>query len=162
MRIRNPALKITDIRYSTVVDYLPRNMFSYFFTILSERKNWTGSGYRKAWRWWIRDQRNAFFLFRDTSPGYCIYFDRKRRSHPDFRRKLREKRKAAARSGAGSSGFAMPDLSDGEAVQRFFLQVLWPPETESLNIRNDPNPYSGPVDPWALLKAKRVWSVKRF
>ena len=25
--------------------------------------------------------------------GYCIYFDRKRRSHPEFRRKLREKRK---------------------------------------------------------------------
>jgi hypothetical protein len=72
-------------------------------------------------------------LYWETSSGYCIYFDRKRRSHPDFRRKLREKRKAAARSGAGSSGFAMPDLSDGEAVQRFFLQVLclWPPETGS-------------------------------
>jgi import receptor subunit TOM20 len=55
--------------------------------------------------------------------GYCIYFDRKRRSHPDFRRKLREKRKSAARSGAGSSGPTLPDFSDQEAVQRFFLQV---------------------------------------
>ena len=25
--------------------------------------------------------------------GYCIYFDHKRRSHPDFKKKLREKRR---------------------------------------------------------------------
>eukprot|EP00088_Acartia_fossae_P002496 TRINITY_DN11010_c0_g1_i1.p1 TRINITY_DN11010_c0_g1~~TRINITY_DN11010_c0_g1_i1.p1 ORF type:complete len:181 (-),score=62.05 TRINITY_DN11010_c0_g1_i1:656-1198(-) len=56
--------------------------------------------------------------------GYCIYFDRKRRSHPDFRRKLREKRKAAAKGGSGGSGIALPDFSDQEAVQRFFLQEV--------------------------------------
>ena len=79
--------------------------------------------------------------------GYCIYFDRfvhytlvgykkrefsistfffrrKRRSHPDFRRKLREKRKAAARGGNDSSGPQLPDFSDQEAVQRFFLQEV--------------------------------------
>jgi len=56
--------------------------------------------------------------------GYCIYFDQKRRSHPDFRRKLREKRKAAAKSGAKSSGPQLPDFSDQEAVQRFFLQEV--------------------------------------
>merc|ERR1711902_178622 len=56
--------------------------------------------------------------------GYCIYFDRKRRSHPDFRRKLREKRKAASRGGGSSSGPQLPDFSDQEAVQRFFLQEV--------------------------------------
>jgi len=56
--------------------------------------------------------------------GYCIYFDQKRRSHPDFRRKLREKRKAAAKQGGKSSGPQLPDFSDQEAVQRFFLQEV--------------------------------------
>jgi len=56
--------------------------------------------------------------------GYCIYFDRKRRSHPDFRRKLREKRKAASRGGGSNSGPQLPDFSDQEAVQRFFLQEV--------------------------------------
>jgi len=56
--------------------------------------------------------------------GYCIYFDRRRRSHPDFRRKLREKRKAMAKGGSTSSGPALPDFADQEAVQRFFLQEV--------------------------------------
>merc|ERR1712107_759689 len=56
--------------------------------------------------------------------GYCIYFDRKRRSHPDFRRKLREKRKAANKSRGDNDGAALPDFSDQEAVQRFFLQEV--------------------------------------
>ena len=55
--------------------------------------------------------------------GYCIYFDRSRRSHPDFKRKLREKRKAAAKGASNSSGITLPDFADQEAVQRFFLQV---------------------------------------
>ena len=54
--------------------------------------------------------------------GYCIYFDKKRRSNPDFKRKLREKRKAASKGGS-SSGPALPDFGDQESVQRFFLQV---------------------------------------
>jgi import receptor subunit TOM20 len=56
--------------------------------------------------------------------GYCIYFDRKRRSHPEFRRKLREKRKAAAKATAKNSGPTLPDFTDQEAVQRFFLQEV--------------------------------------
>jgi len=56
--------------------------------------------------------------------GYCIYFDRSRRSHPDFKRKLREKRKAAAKGASNSSGIALPDFADQEAVQRFFLQEV--------------------------------------
>ena len=49
---------------------------------------------------------------------------RKRRSHPDFKRKLREKRKAANRAGGSSSGPQLPDFRDQEAVQRFFLQEV--------------------------------------
>ena len=56
--------------------------------------------------------------------GYCIYFDHRRRSHPDFRRKLREKRKAATKGSGTAAGPALPDFSDQEAVQRFFLQEV--------------------------------------
>ena len=31
--------------------------------------------------------------------GYCIYFDHKRRSHPDFKKKLREKRRKLKQGG---------------------------------------------------------------
>ena len=47
------------------------------------------------------------------------------RSHPDFKRKLREKRKAANKVGKTGSGPALPDLTDNEAVQRFFFQVVF-------------------------------------
>jgi import receptor subunit TOM20 len=58
--------------------------------------------------------------------GYCVYFDRKRRSDPFFRQKLREKRRKAKQSGKGkeNSSFEIPDLKDTEAVQRFFLQEV--------------------------------------
>lgn len=58
--------------------------------------------------------------------GYCVYFDRKRRSDPDFKRRLKEKRKQGG-SGSkkgGSGGPSLPDFSDQEAVQRFFLQEV--------------------------------------
>uniref|UniRef100_A0AAY4D0N9 Translocase of outer mitochondrial membrane 20 n=1 Tax=Denticeps clupeoides TaxID=299321 RepID=A0AAY4D0N9_9TELE len=48
--------------------------------------------------------------------GYCIYFDRKRRSDPDFKRRLRERRK--------NQGGNLPDLKDAEAVQKFFLEEI--------------------------------------
>merc|ERR1739838_1188595 len=58
--------------------------------------------------------------------GYCIYFDRKRRSAPDFKQKLREKRRNASKKGSSgsNSGPPLPDFSDQEAVQRFFLQEV--------------------------------------
>lgn len=60
--------------------------------------------------------------------GYCVYFDRKRRAAPDFKAKLKERRAkagAASRgSKGGSGGSAMPDFTDQEAVQRFFLQEV--------------------------------------
>ncbi|KAI0239523.1 Mitochondrial import receptor subunit TOM20-like protein [Lamellibrachia satsuma] len=59
--------------------------------------------------------------------GYCIYFDRKRRSDPLFKQKLLEKRKKANKpstgGGSGSSS-EMPDLRDTESMQRFFLQEV--------------------------------------
>ncbi|KDR12600.1 mitochondrial import receptor subunit TOM20 homolog [Zootermopsis nevadensis] len=56
--------------------------------------------------------------------GYCIYFDRKRRSDPNFKKKLRERRKARRGAAIKSSGTKLPDLKDHEAVQRFFLQEV--------------------------------------
>ena len=58
--------------------------------------------------------------------GYCLYFDSRRRSAPDFKRKLRERRRIAAKKAAQNRGPPLPDFSDQEAVQRFFLQeVSW-------------------------------------
>ncbi|XP_066157004.1 mitochondrial import receptor subunit TOM20 homolog [Euwallacea fornicatus] len=58
--------------------------------------------------------------------GYCIYFDKKRHEDPDFKKKLRERRKA--KKAASSSGkrckTIFPDMKDHEAVQRFFLQEI--------------------------------------
>ncbi|XP_060247763.1 mitochondrial import receptor subunit TOM20 homolog isoform X1 [Meriones unguiculatus] len=65
--------------------------------------------------------------------GYCIYFDRKRRSDPNFKNRLRERRKkqklAKERAGLSKHNFCMfcfqlPDLKDAEAVQKFFLEEI--------------------------------------
>lgn len=56
--------------------------------------------------------------------GYCLYFDRTRRSAPDFKKKLREKRRHAAKKASNNKGPALPDFSDQEAVQKFFLQEV--------------------------------------
>ena len=52
----------------------------------------------------------------------CIYFDRKRPSDPNFKNRLRERRKKQklAKERAGLS--KLPDLKDAEAVQKFFLE----------------------------------------
>ena len=55
--------------------------------------------------------------------GYCIYFDHKRRSAPDFKEKLKAKRKRAA-TGGGGNKFALPNFSDQEAIQKFFLHEV--------------------------------------
>jgi len=55
--------------------------------------------------------------------GYCVYFDQQRRNDPNFKRKLREKRKQ--RRLAKSSGASkLPDLRDQEAVQKYFLSEV--------------------------------------
>ncbi|XP_034947123.1 mitochondrial import receptor subunit TOM20 homolog B-like [Chelonus insularis] len=54
--------------------------------------------------------------------GYCYYFDKKRRNDPDFKKKLRERRRA--RKQAQKAGSQIPDLKDPEIVQKFFLQEV--------------------------------------
>ncbi|XP_015511869.1 mitochondrial import receptor subunit TOM20 homolog [Neodiprion pinetum] len=54
--------------------------------------------------------------------GYCFYFDQKRRGDPDFKKKLRERRRA--RKQAQKAGTKIPDLKDHEAMQRFFFQEV--------------------------------------
>ncbi|KAL3284097.1 hypothetical protein HHI36_018265 [Cryptolaemus montrouzieri] len=58
--------------------------------------------------------------------GYCIYFDQKRHNDPDFKKKLRERRrvKKAAAGGAKRTNTVFPDMKDHEAVQKFFLQEI--------------------------------------
>ncbi|XP_067847632.1 mitochondrial import receptor subunit TOM20 homolog [Heptranchias perlo] len=57
--------------------------------------------------------------------GYCIYFDRKRRSAPDFRVKLRERRRKQQQQDKGNDCIGkLPDLKDVEAVQKFFLEEV--------------------------------------
>jgi len=57
--------------------------------------------------------------------GYCIYFDRQRRSDPQYRKKLREKRKNRNNAAGGSgSKTVLPDMKDPEAVQQFFLREV--------------------------------------
>uniref|UniRef100_A0A336MKZ6 CSON002649 protein n=1 Tax=Culicoides sonorensis TaxID=179676 RepID=A0A336MKZ6_CULSO len=54
--------------------------------------------------------------------GYCIYFDHKRRSDPEYKKKVRDRRRRQKKSGAKRT--QMPNLQDHEAVQRFFLQEI--------------------------------------
>ncbi|KAL0273692.1 UNVERIFIED_CONTAM: hypothetical protein PYX00_006313 [Menopon gallinae] len=55
--------------------------------------------------------------------GYCIYFDNKRRSDPNFRKRLRERRKQA-REEAFAIRSQIPPLKDSDAIQKFFLQEV--------------------------------------
>ncbi|XP_023247264.1 mitochondrial import receptor subunit TOM20 homolog [Copidosoma floridanum] len=54
--------------------------------------------------------------------GYCFYFDQKRRSDPEFRQKLRERRKA--KKSAQNVSSKIPNLKDHELVQKFFIQEV--------------------------------------
>jgi len=44
--------------------------------------------------------------------GYCMYYDKKRRSEPDFKAKLREKRRMAAKKAALSKDQRLPGISN--------------------------------------------------
>ncbi|XP_060604136.1 mitochondrial import receptor subunit TOM20 homolog [Ruditapes philippinarum] len=60
--------------------------------------------------------------------GYCIYFDKKRRSDPDFRQKLKEKRRKNANKptsrGGSASTTKFPDPNNQEACQQYFMQEI--------------------------------------
>ncbi|XP_076831440.1 translocase of outer mitochondrial membrane 20 [Brachyhypopomus gauderio] len=56
--------------------------------------------------------------------GYCVYFDRKRRSDPNFKKILRERRMKQKISQEKSGLARLPDLKDPGAVQQFFLDEI--------------------------------------
>ncbi|KAG7492923.1 mitochondrial import receptor subunit TOM20 homolog B [Megalops cyprinoides] len=56
--------------------------------------------------------------------GYCIYFDRKRRSDPNFKNRLRERRRKQKQAKEKAGLARLPDLKDPEAVQKFFLEEI--------------------------------------
>ncbi|XP_037534075.1 translocase of outer mitochondrial membrane 20 [Nematolebias whitei] len=56
--------------------------------------------------------------------AYCIYFDRKRRSDPRFKEKLRERRRKQNVCSENAGLSKLPDLKDPEAVQKFFLEEI--------------------------------------
>ncbi|KAH8299313.1 hypothetical protein KR044_000347 [Drosophila immigrans] len=59
--------------------------------------------------------------------GYCIYFDKKRRNEPDYKKKVRERRRRNRKTGSAKQG--MPNLNDHEAIERYFLQEIQLGET---------------------------------
>uniref|UniRef100_A0A8C2BZC8 Mitochondrial import receptor subunit TOM20 homolog n=1 Tax=Cyprinus carpio TaxID=7962 RepID=A0A8C2BZC8_CYPCA len=54
--------------------------------------------------------------------GYCVYFDRKRRSDPNFKTRLREQLYEGDE--VWFFIFQLPDLKDAAAVQKFFLDEI--------------------------------------
>ncbi|KAA0707376.1 B Mitochondrial 20 kDa outer membrane protein [Triplophysa tibetana] len=56
--------------------------------------------------------------------GYCIYFDKKRRSDPNYKNQLRERRRKQKVAQDKSGLSKLPDLKDAEAVQKFFLEEI--------------------------------------
>jgi len=59
--------------------------------------------------------------------AYCVYFDKKRRSDPLFKEKLRKKRNEQRKKKQESSKMntsEMPDLRDYESVQKFFINEV--------------------------------------
>nr|XP_032818383.1 mitochondrial import receptor subunit TOM20 homolog isoform X4 [Petromyzon marinus] len=56
--------------------------------------------------------------------AYCFYFDRKRRNAPDFKSKLRQRRKRMQQNQELSNVPKLPDMKDPEAVQKFFLEEV--------------------------------------
>lgn len=55
--------------------------------------------------------------------GYCIYFDKKRRSDPEYKKKVRDRRRRQRKTGASTKS-EMPNLNDHEAIERYFLQEI--------------------------------------
>ncbi|KAK9510342.1 hypothetical protein O3M35_005148 [Rhynocoris fuscipes] len=63
-------------------------------------------------------------IFGTLFVGYCVYFDRQRRKDPNFKKKLRERRKANKVKCPTKDCVQLPDLRDHEAVQQFFLHQV--------------------------------------
>lgn len=70
----------------------------------------------------------AAFLAGSCFIGYCLYFDKKRRSDPKYRQKIRERREkaelAAPKKQPVADVLELPDMHDQSALQRFFMQEI--------------------------------------
>ncbi|XP_065347731.1 mitochondrial import receptor subunit TOM20 homolog [Cloeon dipterum] len=55
--------------------------------------------------------------------GYCVYFDRCRRMDPNFKKKLRERRRLM-KANLKNTSSKLPNMNDHEAVQKFFIQEV--------------------------------------
>ncbi|XP_004681888.1 PREDICTED: TOMM20-like protein 1 [Condylura cristata] len=55
--------------------------------------------------------------------GYCVYLDRKRRGDPEFKRRLRDKRRAQRQKAEGR-GAQLQDPAKNKNLQDFFLQEV--------------------------------------
>ncbi|XP_017856661.1 PREDICTED: mitochondrial import receptor subunit TOM20 homolog B [Drosophila arizonae] len=53
--------------------------------------------------------------------GYCVYFDSKRRSHPEFKKKLYERRR---RNRKPEEHEGVPILTDQRSIERYFMQEI--------------------------------------
>ncbi|XP_065833642.1 mitochondrial import receptor subunit TOM20 homolog isoform X2 [Oscarella lobularis] len=57
--------------------------------------------------------------------GYCIYFDRKRRSAPDFKKKLHERRQQAKQQKTeDEADGSLPNMTDPAAMQEYFMKQV--------------------------------------
>jgi len=56
--------------------------------------------------------------------AYCVYFDHKRRSAPDFKAKLKAKREKQKLEREQRNKPNYPDMRDEQAVQRYFLEEI--------------------------------------
>ncbi|XP_024080573.1 mitochondrial import receptor subunit TOM20 homolog isoform X1 [Cimex lectularius] len=70
-------------------------------------------------------------IFGTLFVGYCVYFDRQRRSDPNFKKKLKETslclitgRKANKMKSQQKNQTKFPDLANHEAIQAFFLHQV--------------------------------------
>lgn len=58
--------------------------------------------------------------------AYCVYFDRKRRSDPNFKSKLRERRmkEESEQLSKKQNSNSYPDLSDASGLEKFFINEM--------------------------------------
>ncbi|KAK0409772.1 hypothetical protein QR680_004747 [Steinernema hermaphroditum] len=57
--------------------------------------------------------------------GYAIYFDKKRRSDPNYKQKIRENRRSKASTGGSARPRGkVPDVNNATEMQQFFLQEV--------------------------------------
>ncbi|GCB64546.1 mitochondrial import receptor subunit TOM20 homolog [Scyliorhinus torazame] len=56
--------------------------------------------------------------------GYCIYFDRKRRNEPSFKKRLQDRRRKQRLATKGDGLSYVPSQKDSEAMQAIFLEQI--------------------------------------